>query len=260
MSEVHQINLTGKVVLITGGYGHLGKAITDSMAHHGANVYVLGRDREKFDKSFGTHPQNIFFIICDISSSESIRNSFKEVDAIEGRIDVLINNAFYAKGRSPENMSDEDWDYGIDGVLNSVHRSIREVLPYIRKSKNGKIINVSSMYGIVAPDFGIYKNAPEFLNPPHYGAAKAAVIQLSKYYASFLGSENITVNSVSPGPFPPSEVKKNAAFVDQLVDKTCLGRIGHPKDLGGIFTFLASDAADYITGQNIGVDGGWTAK
>lgn len=254
------ISLKGKVILVTGGYGHLGKAITDSLLQHDAKVYVLARSEIKFEDSFGPEHPNVFFIDCDISDTLSIQNSFKRIDTIEGRIDVLINNAYYTKGQSPESMSDEDWTYGIDGTLNSVFRAIREVLPYIRKSQNGKIINIASMYGMVAPQFEVYDESPLFLNPPHYGAAKAGIIQLTKYYASFLGPEQITVNTVSPGPFPSPSVQNDKTFIDQLSKKTCIGRIGHPDDLGGIFTFLASDAANFITGQNIAVDGGWTAK
>jgi len=254
------LDLKSKVILVTGGYGHLGKGITDSLVLHGAQVYVLARNHEKFIDSFGEHPNGIYFIECNISDAASIRKSFSEVDKIEGRIDVLINNAYYMRGQSPETMTDEDWVYGIDGTLNSVFKSIREILPYIRKSKNGKIINIASMYGMVAPQFEIYDESPQFLNPPHYGAAKAGIIQLTKYYASFLGSEGITVNTVSPGPFPSPSVQKDSNFIKRLSAKTCVGRIGQPDDLGGIFTFLSSDAANFITGQNFVVDGGWTAK
>ncbi|GAK94377.1 3-oxoacyl-[acyl-carrier protein] reductase [Nonlabens ulvanivorans] len=116
------------------------------------------------------------------------------------------------------------------------------------------------MYGVLAPDFSIYKDCPQFLNPPHYGAAKAGVIQLTKYYASYLGGYNINVNTVTPGPFPSLGVQENLNFVEELKKKTVLGRIGFPEDLAGIFTFLVSDAANYVTGQNFIIDGGWTIK
>ena len=124
----------------------------------------------------------------------------------------------------------------------------------------GKIINVSSMYGVVAPQFEIYDDFPAYLNPPHYGAAKAGVIQLTKYYASYLGKYNVQVNTVTPGPFPSDKVQESQEFVESLEHKTCLNRIGKPEDLAGSFVFLASDASNFITGQNIIVDGGWTSK
>ncbi|MEX0595147.1 MAG: SDR family oxidoreductase, partial [Candidatus Paceibacterota bacterium] len=103
-------------------------------------------------------------------------------------------------------------------------------------------------------------NFEKFLNPPHYGVAKAGVIQLTKYYASLLGEKNITVNCITPGPYPNKEVQKSKDFIGKLVAKTSLKRIGRPEDLAGAFVFLASEAANYLTGQNIIVDGGWTIK
>jgi NAD(P)-dependent dehydrogenase (short-subunit alcohol dehydrogenase family) len=116
------------------------------------------------------------------------------------------------------------------------------------------------MYGVVAPDFGVYEDSPEYLNPPHYGAAKAGIIQLTKYYASYLGDLNILVNSVTPGPFPSETVQRNKTFIAALEKNTLLNRIGKPEDLAGIFTFLSSDASSFITGQNFIVDGGWTTR
>ena len=116
------------------------------------------------------------------------------------------------------------------------------------------------MYGMVSPDFSIYEEFPNFLNPPHYGAAKAAVIQLTKYFAHYLGTEDIQVNAVSPGAFPSEKVQENNLFIKSLEKKTALKRIGQPSDLVGAFVFLSSNASDYITGHNLVVDGGWTVS
>lgn len=255
-------DLKDKTIIVTGGYGHLGKAIVESLVAHNANVYVLGRSEDKFQDSFKNNPEMgklIFFESCDISNIENVKSAYGNI-ASKSNIDVLINNAVYSKGQNPETMSDEEWEYGIDGTLNSVFRSIREIIPYFKKNGAGKIINVSSMYGVVAPQFEIYDETPQFLNPPHYGAAKAGVIQLTKYYASFLGKYGINVNAVSPGPFPSLTVQKENGFVEELKSKTCLNRIGKPEDLAGAFVFLASGASDFITGHNLVVDGGWTIK
>jgi NAD(P)-dependent dehydrogenase (short-subunit alcohol dehydrogenase family) len=258
---VYTFDLKDKVVVITGGYGHLGKAISKSLAFHGATVVVFGRNEEKFRSAFNDSDEKkkIHFVSCDILETASIVKAFAEVITQFGRINVLINNAVSSKGQSPETMTDDQWWYGVDGTLNSVFRCIREALPHLKSSK-GKIINVSSMYGMVAPDFEIYNDHPEFLNPPHYGAAKAGVIQLTKYYASYLGNHGITVNAVTPGPFPSKHVQMTTGFIKALAEKTLLKRIGQPEDLAGAFVFLASDASNYITGQNIVIDGGWTAK
>jgi len=258
---IQTFNLGGKIVLITGGYGYLGKAITESLLFHGATVYVLGRDENKFSEAFSEssdYHKKLFFQYCDISMSESISYSLKTIYAKTTKIDVLINNAFYTKGQSPVKMTDEEWMTGIDGTLSNVFKFIREIIPYFSKSNSGKIINVSSMYGMVSPDFTAYIKFPEFLNPPNYGAAKAGIIQLSKYYAAYLGKSGITVNTVTPGPFPSKKVQKNSGFINELTKRTCLNRIGFPEDIAGAFIFLASDASNFVTGQNIIVDGGWT--
>jgi gluconate 5-dehydrogenase len=148
----------------------------------------------------------------------------------------------------------------LDGTLSSVFRVIKALIPIYKQQQKGKIINVSSMYGNVAPQFEVYTEYPEYLNPPHYGAAKAGVIQLTKYYASYLGQFNVQVNCVTPGPFPSPKVQGTQGFITELEKRTCLGRIGKPEELAGAFVFLASDASNFITGQNIVVDGGWTVK
>jgi gluconate 5-dehydrogenase len=259
MASVLKINLDKKVIAVTGGYGYLGHAICSSLALHGANVLVLARDRDKFNERFKS-TKNIEFVDTDVSESSSIVNAFDCIVSSYGKIDTLINNAFFLQGQSPDDMTDEDWNRGMEGVVGSVFKCVRSVIPILKTQGEGAIINVASMYGVVAPDFSIYEQSASFLNPPHYGVAKAGVIQLTRYYASYLGKYGITVNCVSPGPFPSPIVQQDQIFVRKLASKTLLGRIGKPEELAGIFVFLASDAAKYITGQNISVDGGWTAQ
>lgn len=259
MSLHDLFSLNGKTVLVTGGYGHLGTAISVGLAGAGADVFVLGRDKKKFEQAFAdTAQKNIRFQLCDISQTQSVATAFKKVVELSGKIDVLVNNAFYSKGQHPERLSDDEWAFGIDGNLNSVYRCIREVIPFL-KEHGGKIINVSSMYGLVSPDFNIYDESPASLNPPHYGAAKAGVLQLTRYFACYLGKYNITVNAVTPGPFPSEAVQQDEVFIQKLKKKTPLGRIGKPEELAGAFVYLASDASTFMTGQNMVIDGGWTA-
>jgi len=260
MNKVIDIHLKGKVGVITGGYGYLGVAISDSLASHGAIVYVVGRRIKKFEAAFSNRPWggNLRFIFGDIEEPESIKKAFQSISRTHGKIDLLINNAFYLRGKSPVDMDYMDFDYGMEGSLRSVFTGIRDVVPYMQAGSS--IINVASMYGLIAPDFTIYDEFPDYLNPPHYGAAKAGVLQLTKYYASYLGKSQIRVNSVTPGPFPSKEVQKNRKFIRDLSQRTLLGRIGKPEEVAGAFVFLASDASQYITGQNIIVDGGWTTR
>lgn len=255
MSKLFSLN--GKVIVITGGYGYLGVSISKGFKNAGAKVVVFGRNKVKFLEAFAGE-KDIHFIKCDVSSTTSIKEAFVKTENDFGYISALINNAFYVEGGKIDEMSDQAWEITIDGVLNSVHRCIREVIPYFKKRQSGRIINVASMYGIIAPDFDVYIGYEKFINPPHYGAGKAAVIQLTKYFASLLGKERILVNCVSPGPFPSQTVQLESSFIEALSKKNPLGRIGSPDELQGIFIFLASESSSYITGQNISVDGGWT--
>ena len=250
-------SLSDRVIIITGGYGYLGSSITQGLASHGAKVIVLGREESKFQKVFDS-TENIYFQQGTIADTESVKNAFNIIFKKFGKIDVLINNALYLTNGKADSMIDDIWESGIDGSLNSTYRCIREILPFFRARGGGRIINMGSMYGMVAPDLNIYQEFPQFTNPPHYGAAKAGVIQLTKYFASYLGKENILVNSVSPGPFPNNKVQEELNFINTLSNKNPLGRIGEPHELQGVFIFLSSDASTFITGQNIAVDGGWT--
>ncbi|WP_345226343.1 SDR family oxidoreductase [Hymenobacter koreensis] len=253
-------SLHGNVVLITGGYGHLGRAIVRGLLGHGATVVVLGRREEAFREVFDTPEPNLHFVVCDVASTTSVQEAFASARAMFGLPSVLINNALYSRGSQPDNLTDEDFAFGVDGGLGSAYRCIREMLPYFREQGGGKIINVASMYGVVAPDFSAYEATPQFTNPPHYGAAKAGVIQLTRYFASYLGKENIQVNCVSPGAFPSAAVQQHPGFMHELEQRIPLGRIGRPEDLAGAFVFLSSRAADFVTGHNLVVDGGWTIR
>lgn len=251
------LSLNEKVIVITGGHGHLGAAISLGLLEAGSKVVVLGRDQDKFESKFRDHG-NIFFENVDISSTQQVAEAFAKVYSKFQRIDALINNAYFMKGNDPEHVTDEQWAYSLEGTLGTLHRCIREILPFFKKQGHGRIINLSSMYGMVSPDFRVY---PDLLsaNPPHYGAAKAAVLQVTKYFACLLGKNNILVNAVSPGPFPSEQVQKDEKFIQALSSRNPLGRIGKPEELAGVFVLLCSDASSYITGQNFVVDGGWTS-
>lgn len=256
-------SLKGKVAIVTGGYGHLGKAMVLALLAHDAHVIVAGRNKEKFIQAFSEIAfKNLHFEELDIIKSESFSNCFTSVNEKFGNIDILVNNAHASHGNSQENMSDEDWNYTMEGVVGSTHKSIRAVIPYMKHQKSGKIINITSMYGMVSPDFEfLYQgdDCEKYTNPPHYGAAKAAMIQLTKYYAVLLGKYNIHINAVSPGPFPnPIVQAQNDNFVKRLQKKNPLNKIGNPEDISGAIVLLASKASNFMTGQIIQVDGGWT--
>ncbi|WP_116777677.1 SDR family oxidoreductase, partial [Bacillus thuringiensis] len=185
-------------------------------------------------------------------------HTFEEIYNSDNKIDILINNAYFGAGKTIEEMTESEWETGIDGSINNVFRVTKKALQYMLPKNKGNIINISSMYGVVSPDPSIYGDSG-FNNPPNYGAGKAAIIQFTRYLACHYGLKGIRANSISPGPFPNTEVQKNKEFIRNLKKKTALGRIGNPQELQGLIVFLASNASSYVTGQNICIDGGWTS-
>jgi len=255
-------DLTGKVAVVTGGAGHLGSALSEILAAYGATVVIASRDGAKCknlaNKLNIEYGGNHWWGILDILDSDSVNYFFSSVIERFKKIDILINNASTGVASQLENYTEEDWLKGIDGNINAYYRCIRAALPHMLDAQTGNIINIASMYGMVSPNPEIYGDSGQN-NPANYGASKAAIIQLSKYIACHYGSKGIRCNSISPGPFPKEVVQQNQEFIKKLSEKTALGRIGKPEELKGVLLLLASDASSFITGQNIAVDGGWTA-
>lgn len=259
MNVLDKFSLNKKVAVVTGGAGHLGAAMAEALNDAGAKVVVLDLNEELFNQNFSAKT-NFYYIHGDISNTESIKNGYNEIINQFGRIDVLINNAIYLKGGGclPEDIDDEMWSISAEGVAGSVFRCIREVIPFMKKTQ-GSIVNIASMYGVIAPDLSMYDDVcSPYLNPINYGAFKASVIQITKYFGAYLIPEGINVNCITPGAFPSPKVQKNEEFIKRLMEKTPSKRIGTPDDLKGVVLFLSSKASDYIVGQNIIVDGGWT--
>jgi gluconate 5-dehydrogenase len=256
-------NLKGKVAMVTGGAGYLGTGISESLAEFGANLVIASRNLDNCEKLSlrlsKEHGIQAKAVQLDISSYESVAACMAVAKSEMGSIDILINNAaFGAAGKSIDSLSDNDWLQGIDGTINGVFRCTKAVIPYMKENHGGVIINISSMYGVVSPDNRVYGDSG-YNNPPDYGAGKAAILQFTRYSACYLATYSIRVNAITPGPFPSEEVQKNRGFILNLEDRVPLRRIGRPDDLKGVVVFLSSEASSYITGQNIIVDGGWTA-
>lgn len=256
-------SLKGKTILVTGGAGHLGRSMSDIIARYGADLFITGINEEK-NKNKAAELKNKYKMdICeafvmDINSEESINDVLKYIINKTGKIDVLINNAAFSKPGKLHNISADDWCEGIDGTINTNFKVTQAALKYMIEAQSGNIINVASMYGMVAPNPKVYGTSG-FDNPANYGAGKAAIIQLTKYIAANYASYGIRANAVSPGPFPSPKVQENKEFINQLCRKNPMNRIGQPEDLQGIILYLASDASRYTNGQNIAVDGGWTS-
>ncbi|MBQ6703054.1 MAG: SDR family oxidoreductase [Clostridia bacterium] len=257
--------MEGKNVVFTGGCGALGRVMVKALLEYGANVAVP-EICDRFDESFDEYKaQNkLKVIVTDLSKTESIRASFEEANNFLGGIDVLVNCAAYgggAGGKSCEyrldKIDDDTWENGVDGTLNVIFRCTREVIPYFDKKGKGNIVNVGSMYGLIAPDFDIYGEDIPW-SPPTYGAGKAGVLQFTRYCASALARRNIRVNSITPGPFPGITPATDMEFIGRLSNKTMLKRTGKAEELNGALLLLASEASSFMTGTNIVVDGGMT--
>ena len=258
MNTIELFSLKGKTAVVTGGCGHLGHAMVAALADAGASVWVAGTNHDKFLRVFGSDT-TLRFVKIDIMDSTSIREAFTAVAAEAGQIDVLINNAaqYAGIGKKSEDLSDDDWVRCIEGIAGSTYKCIREVLPFMKAG--GSIVNIASMYGIVSPYLAVYEPPCEAsLIPVNYSAGKASVIQMTRYFGTYLIDRKIRVNSISPGPFPSPKVQENKVFADRLREKNPSHRLGDPEDLKGAVLFLASDASKYVVGQNIQVDGGWT--
>lgn len=253
--------LDKKVVLITGGAGYLGRAMTEILLIYGATVYVASRNEKQNEKFIQVLQEQgltkVYSIIMDVTSTKSVENGVAEIVKMSGTIDILINNAYSGNSSSLLNSSEEEWIEAFDTSIFATYRLVKEVLPLMLRKKQGKIVNLSSMYGLVAPNS---KNYPREIsvNPPYYGSAKASISQFTKYMASMYAKEGININAIAPGPFPNEDVQKNQEFIDSLKSQNPAHRIGEPKDLQGILLLLVSGASDYINGQTICVDGGWT--
>ena len=254
-------SLQNKNVVLTGGCGNLGRVMARHLLDYGANLFIADVIDTPIPELDGT----VHYLKCDLSNTESIRWMFEKVVEIGGSLDVLINNAAYGGGAGGKKMTktrmedfdDETWAYGLDGTVGVTFRCIRESLPFFRKNGHGSIVNIASMYGIVAPDHSIYGDTGNN-SPVTYGAGKAGVVQLTKYTASYVAKDGIRVNSITPGPFPKVSAT-DPTLLKILQGKTMLGRTGDPNELAGALILLCSDASSFMTGANIVVDGGWTA-
>ncbi len=248
-----------KVVVVTGGAGYLGRALVEGFLAHDAKVILADLAPALTGLAdWAKDRPNLHLLPADLSDSSAICAMLSQGAAIWDGLDVLVNCAFYGAASPLEEMTDEEWQLGLDGAVGTAFRCTREVLPFFQKKGSGAIVNFASMYGLVSPDPRIY-GASGQNNPANYGAGKAAVIQLTRYSAAHLAKYNIRVNCVTPGPFPDPAKNPPADFLAELSRKTMLGRVGEAEEIVGAVLYLASAAASFTTGSNLVVDGGWTA-
>lgn len=254
-------DLSGRVALVSGGAGLLGSQISQGLSECGASLAIASRDgasNAEFASSLeAAWGAPAIGIEADIRDSASVRAAVAGTIARYGRIDILVNCSGFGRKNTWESISEKDWIDDVDVSLTGPFRMTKAAFEALKESR-GVILNVASMYGIVAPDHRLY-DGEKYANPPSYGASKAGVLQFTRYLASFLSPHGVRVNAISPGPFPyESTQRENPDFIKRLGAKNMMDRIGRPHEVKGAAVFLCSDAASYMTGQNLSIDGGWT--
>lgn len=272
LSSLSRFDLTGQVCLVTGGAGLIGSAFSRVLASSGATVVIV--DMDEIHGAAVAHEINqdiregaAYYQKCDITSEKDIQKLLDEVLERFEHIDALVNNAFPRNknwGKLFEDVTYADFCEHLDMHIGGYFLMTKEVAIIMETQKRGAIVNLSSIYGVVAPKFSIYEGAvysvddksKPMTTPVEYSAIKGAVVNLTKYWASYLGQYNIRVNAISPGGVFDHQPD---SFVQKYSERVPLGkRMANVEDLTGVLVFLLSDAARYMTGQNIIVDGGWT--
>jgi len=252
-------SLDGKVALVTGGAGVLGTAMCRGLAQAGARVVVASRSLEKcraLAEELG--PQH-FAIAVDLGDEENTRAAIDDVVGRAGRLDVLVNNGYNGPLARLDTATADDFTRSLAVGVTGQFVAAQQAARHMRAAGGGSIINVASMYGIVAS----YPEAYEGLDtcsPPNYHATKGALVQLTRHLAVYWACDGIRVNCLSPGAFPHHPLRERMPeFIQRLETHVPMKRMGEPFELMGAVVFLASDASSYCTGHNLVVDGGWTA-
>ena len=241
-----QIDLSGKVALVTGSTRGIGRAIAETLAAAGALVAVVGRDAVKAETAAAEIGHGAKGFACDVSDTSQVTALVAAVEAAFGTLDILVNNAGLTKDNVVMRLKDDDWDAVMDANLRGAFASIRAASRGMMKRRSGRIINISSIVGIIGNR-----------GQANYAASKAGLIGLTKSVAKELASRNILCNAVAPGfiatdmtaALGPEQTKA-------LESQIPLERLGRPGDIASAVAFLASDHAAYITGQVLVVDGG----
>lgn len=257
--KMNMHNLSGKSVLLTGAAGHLGRAMARAFAASGARLLLNDRAEGPLEalcaelRAAGADVQPMVFDICD---PQAVRTSLGGLESL----DVLVNNAIGGLGQAGADAAGLGM---LESGLLAVNGAIQVALPALRAARAARgdaaVINIASIWGHVSPPFPEY-GPEDRLTPPHYAMTKGGILQLTRYLACQLGPEGVRVNSVSPGLFPWENIRRDhPELMSRLAARTPLGRNGEAEELAGPVVFLASEAARFITGTDLKVDGGYTA-
>ena len=257
------LSLRGKVALITGATGHLGSAMAEALAEAGATVVASSRRIESAEEVARKLPRvgdasHLAVAIDHMQDEPTVRGAFEAAVAKAGRIDVLVNNGHEAVGSDWKSVTGEQFTRQMANATGYflLARAMRDHVVSRGSGATGSIVIIGSMYGVV----GSYPDAYEGVapaSPVAYHALKGGLVHMTRHLAVYWAGDGVRVNCLSPGPFPPERIPPE--MVRRLTQKSPMKRMGRPDELKGALVFLASDAASYVTGQNLLVDGGWTA-
>lgn len=259
-------DLHGRVAAVTGGGGHVGAAVCEALAELGASVAVLDiageRARDVAAKLPVSSDASARAFAFDLTRADDIVAAPAVLEKHFGRLDIIVNSAALVGASLTEGWADsfdrqsfDLWQSALEVNLIAPVRLVQVCAPMLRRSGHASIINIASTYGAIGPDWRLYADTGVGGTPAAYAASKGGLIQMTRWLATTLAPE-IRVNCVSPGGIYRGQ---SEAFVQRYVDRTPLRRMSTEEDLKGVIAFLASDLSSYVTGQNIFVDGGWTA-
>jgi len=243
--------LNNKVAIVTGASRGIGKAVAEAVANAGAHVVCASRSEnelKEFSNNLNDRGLSSSYFGCDVSNLENFKKLTDDTISKYESIDILVNNAGITKDGLIMRMSESDWDQVINVNLKGVFNGIKSVTRQMMKQKHGRIINISSIVGLIG-------------NPgqANYAASKSGVIGLGKAVSKELASRNITVNTIAPGYIETDMVENiDEKSKEKLLNQIPLGRIGSPEEIAATVLYLASDEAGYVSGQTIAVDGGMT--
>jgi NAD(P)-dependent dehydrogenase (short-subunit alcohol dehydrogenase family) len=253
-------DLTGRVALVTGAAGHLGSSLSRALAEAGANVVCASRNQQRAAAAAAALPSPggavHHGVVIDQLDELSIETGFRQAVESAGQVDLLVNNGQAGDAHDLTNVTAADFTRQLSNATGYflLARHLRDHL--VERQAAGAVVMIGSMYGVV----GSYPDAYEGVcpaSPVHYHALKGGIVHLTRHLAVYWARDRVRVNCLSPGPFPKAEAP--AEMVERLKGKSPLARMGEPHELKGALLLLASDAGSYITGQNLLVDGGWTA-